>query len=240
MNKKEELQEAYSKIKQNIFFNSEEDNTYWINGRNYQMELDVLENHINSIPDNIGEFSDGYHTFNELYYQRLILFVTLVNTYSNVAWKSKKHEDGLECFGGGWFIVGIKTPLGDYTYHYELQDWDLFNCKELETSPKFDGHTCKDVTRLLSLVKPKKVKLSYIIERMENECGRKIFIDKLYEYVDYVLCFHEKNDNPYLIRKFGLVDIKNNKIQYIEEETIFQFKWLEELWKNGVTIIKDL
>jgi len=29
----------------------------------------------------IGEFSDGYHTFNSLYRQRLILFAALVNTF---------------------------------------------------------------------------------------------------------------------------------------------------------------
>lgn len=29
----------------------------------------------------IGEFSDGFHTFNSLYHQRLILFAALVNTF---------------------------------------------------------------------------------------------------------------------------------------------------------------
>ncbi|MBO7079578.1 MAG: hypothetical protein J6W64_07205 [Bacilli bacterium] len=81
-----------------------------------------------------GELSDGYHTFNDLYYQRCILFATIVNTYSKLAWKSHRHEDGELCFGGGWFIVGIDTPDGSYTYHYENKYWDLFDCKELEYS----------------------------------------------------------------------------------------------------------
>lgn len=99
----------------------------------------------------IGEFSDGYHTFNSLYDQKLILFAALVKCYKDKAWKSRRHEDLKKCFGGGWFIVGIETPEGQYTYHFEDKYWYLFNCKELECSPKFDGHTDKDVRRLLSL-----------------------------------------------------------------------------------------
>ena len=99
----------------------------------------------------IGEVSDGFHTFNSLYHQRLILFATLVNAFPHLAWKSHKHHDGENPFGGGWFIVGINTPEGQYTYHYEDKDWDIFHCKELEKAPEWDGHTDKDVERLLSL-----------------------------------------------------------------------------------------
>lgn len=82
----------------------------------------------------IGEFSDGFHTFNSLYHQRLILFAALVNTFPSLAWKSRKHSDGEVPFGGGWFIVGVDTPKGPYTYHYEDKDWDLFHCREIETA----------------------------------------------------------------------------------------------------------
>ena len=99
----------------------------------------------------IGEFSDGYHTFNSLYRQRLILFAALVNTFPTLAWKSRKHFDGEVPFGGGWFIVGIETPKGQYTYHYEEKDWDLFHCKEVPTAPQWDGHTDVDVERLLAM-----------------------------------------------------------------------------------------
>ena len=104
-----------------------------------------------NIPD-IGEFSDGYHTFNGLYKQRMILFAVLVKTYKDKAWKSWKHEDGLDCFGGGWFIVGIDTPDGTYTYHYEAKDWDRFDCQILEKAKHWDGHDESDVERLFSLV----------------------------------------------------------------------------------------
>lgn len=99
----------------------------------------------------IGDLSDGFHTFNSLYYQRMILFATLVKTYKDRSWKSLRHEDGELCFGGGWFIVGIDTPEGSYTYHYEAKHFDLFDCDILDYSKHWDGHTEKDVTRLLSL-----------------------------------------------------------------------------------------
>lgn len=99
----------------------------------------------------IGEVSDGFHTFNSLYHQRLILFATLVNAFPTLAWKSRKHHNDEVPFGGGWFIVGINTPSGQYTYHYEDKDWDIFRCQEMETAPEWDGHTDKDVERLLSL-----------------------------------------------------------------------------------------
>ena len=99
----------------------------------------------------IGDLSDGFHTFNQLYYQRMMLFATIVKQNRDRAWKSLRHEDGELCFGGGWFIVGIDTPEGSYTYHYEDNYYSLFDCVELERAKHWDGHTEKDVTRLLSL-----------------------------------------------------------------------------------------
>lgn len=68
------------------------------------MDLKQFCNH-NNIPleklGNIGEVSDGFHTFNSLYHQRLILFATLVNAFPHLAWKSHKHSDGEIPFGGG-------------------------------------------------------------------------------------------------------------------------------------------
>lgn len=100
----------------------------------------------------IGEVSDGFHTFNGLYEQRMILFAALVKAYKDKAWKSYRHEDGEYCFGGGWFIVGIDTPEGSYTYHYENKYWDMFDCMDLPRAKHWDGHTEADAeTRLMSL-----------------------------------------------------------------------------------------
>lgn len=101
----------------------------------------------------MGEVSDGYHTFNQLYYQRTVLFACIVKQNKNKAWKSFKHSDGKYCFdsNGEWFIVGIDTPQGSYTYHYAKEYWDMFDCQELDCGKEWDGHTEEDVTRLLSL-----------------------------------------------------------------------------------------
>ena len=101
--------------------------------------------------DDIDDVSDGFHTFRQLYYQRMVLFATIVKQNRGRAWKSLRHEDGEFCFGGGWFIVGIDTSEGSYTYHYENNYFSLFDCEELECGKHWDGHTEKDVTRLLSL-----------------------------------------------------------------------------------------
>lgn len=118
--------------------------------------------------DDIGEVSDGSHTFNGLYEQRMILFAALVKAYKDKAWKSYMHDDGEYCFGGGWFIVGIDTPEGSYTYHYENKYWDMFDCIDLPRGKHWDGHTEADAkTRLMSL-KPerKKGKWSFIGDNM--------------------------------------------------------------------------
>jgi hypothetical protein len=101
--------------------------------------------------NDIGNVSDGYHTFNQLYHQRAVLFAAIVNENRARAWKTRRHEDGELCFGGGWFLVTIDTPEGQYGYHYEDKYWDLFDCKSLYHAKHWDGYTEEDVGRLLSL-----------------------------------------------------------------------------------------
>lgn len=97
-----------------------------------------------------GDISDGYHTFDELYYHRMILFLIICNTYKDNAWKSWKHEDAT--MYEDYFIVGITTEVGDYSYHFHKDYWDFFEVKELANAPKWDGHTPNNVVRLLNLL----------------------------------------------------------------------------------------
>ncbi len=99
----------------------------------------------------IGDLSDGYHTFNELYHHRAILFSVICNSMPDKAWKSKLHDTG-DMFEG-MFIVGIETPDGQATYHYDVNPyWDMFKVKELEKAPKWDGHTSTDaINRIANL-----------------------------------------------------------------------------------------
>lgn len=88
----------------------------------------------------IGNCSDGYHTFNELYDHRAILFAMICNNNKQRAWKSKKHYDGT--MYDNMFVVGINSPYGQISYHYDIDPyWDFFKIKELENAPRWDGHT---------------------------------------------------------------------------------------------------
>lgn len=87
-----------------------------------------------------GETSDGYHTFNELYHHRAVLFSVIVRMFKDRAWKSKLHADGT--MYDGMFIVGIDTPNGQATYHYDIDPyWKMFDCPVLDHAPKWDGHS---------------------------------------------------------------------------------------------------
>lgn len=100
-----------------------------------------------------GEVSDGFHTFNELYHHRAVLFSVICNEHQDIAWKAKKHSDG--SMYDGMFIVGINTPTGPATYHYDVNPyWDMFHVKELEFAPEWDGHTPEQaIERISSLCK---------------------------------------------------------------------------------------
>jgi len=97
----------------------------------------------------VSELSDGYHTYGELYNHRLVLFAVICNKNYEKAWKSKLHDDGT--MFDGYFIVGITTKKGNFTYHYKIENWEMFNVDELEKAPKWDGHTSDDITRLMFL-----------------------------------------------------------------------------------------
>lgn len=103
----------------------------------------------NIVGNNI-ENTDGYHTFEELYYHRMKLFSIICNTYKEFSWKSLKHHDNT--MYKDYFIVGISTKDGDYTYHYNKKYWGEFKVKELEKAPIWDGHTSDDINRLESLL----------------------------------------------------------------------------------------
>ena len=118
--------------------------------------LKEIQKQVDNLESNEKELiSDGYHSFKELYDFRKTYNAILFNEWAiqnkfNVH-KSKKHFDGEECFGGGWFIVVAVLPTGQISNHYELKDWDLFKCEETKTAKYlFDGHTPSDVLKRLS------------------------------------------------------------------------------------------
>lgn len=125
-----------------------------------------------------GSYSDGFHTFNELYEFRKLYNAVLFNEWAesymsrvtaiennqiipeNIVLpkydvhKSIRHNDGELCFGGGWFIVCAMLPTGQITNHYKNEDWDLFKIPAKERAKYlYDNHTAIDVLlRLQSLL----------------------------------------------------------------------------------------
>lgn len=115
-----------------------------------------------------GDTSDGYHTFNELYHHRAVLFSVIVKAFQAKAWKSKKHHDGT--MYDGMFIVGIDTPHGQATYHYDVEPyWDMFECRELERAPEWDGHTPQEAIDRIGKLIP--LRVTRCKECVYYECG---------------------------------------------------------------------
>ena len=113
-------------------------------------------------PKDMGEVSDGYHTFNELYEYRMLYNAALFNEFAKQGLydvhKSRKHSDGEYPFGdSNWFIVMAELPTGQISNHYEMKDWDKFQIPEKPLANKWDEHSPKDVAdRLTSFTNPKK------------------------------------------------------------------------------------
>lgn len=108
-----------------------------------QVANKVIREFKEKFPDTSADMvSDGYHTFSDLYYHRTLLFASLCHLNKHNAWKSKLHSDGT--MFDDMFIVGINTKNGQATYHCDMKYWNIFNIKELDNAPEYDGHTPND------------------------------------------------------------------------------------------------
>lgn len=119
-------------------------------------DKDIVDNYKKVSFNNFEDVTDGYHTFKELYEYRMLYNAAFFNElymqekyYSYDVHKSKCHNDGKECFGGGWFIVMAELPTGQISNHYELKDWDLFKIPEKIKANKYDGHTPQEAAKRL-------------------------------------------------------------------------------------------
>lgn len=87
-----------------------------------------------------GCFPAEHMNMGDYDHHRAVLFSVIVENFAARAWKSKLHADGT--MYEGMFIVGIETPDGQATYHYDVEPyWNLFRCKEVDRAPEWDGHT---------------------------------------------------------------------------------------------------
>lgn len=112
----------------------------------------------------VGKITDGFHTIDELYDHRCVLWIKMCKFYQwaeaegmgsiwGRVWKTKKHSDGSEW--EGWFLLGLTDMHGSdkarqLTYHIPIKFWDLCDfVDEIEIAPEFDGHTSEQVLERL-------------------------------------------------------------------------------------------
>lgn len=97
------------------------------------------------------EVSDGFHTMDELYEHRIVLYIKLAKAMcsKHIVWRSKMHSDGSSY--DGWFILGINQDKGNQiTYHLPDEFWEETTFALTEPfAPEFDGHTAGDVLERL-------------------------------------------------------------------------------------------
>lgn len=110
----------------------------------------------------MGSVSDGYHTFDELYEHRIVLFIALckeINVHEyrdSIIWRSKLHSDGTPL--DGFFIMGInEEPGSQITYHLPIERWEEVSfARTRDKAPEYDGHSPQNVLDRLSELLPEK------------------------------------------------------------------------------------
>lgn len=103
---------------------------------------------MSQVPEDLGEVSDGYHTFNELYEHRHMLFLAMMGDDSIHSWFSLYHHDGTMM--EGWFIGGVTLGHQPITYHMPTRLLPLAfrsGARYQDRAPKWDGHTSADVIK---------------------------------------------------------------------------------------------
>lgn len=98
--------------------------------------------------DDMGNVSDGYHTFNELYEHRHALFLALIKRYFLIGVTTWIDVDPTT---PGWFLAGIDTIDGQVSYHLPerllpaARQWVHEGAERIP----YDGYTSEDVLRRL-------------------------------------------------------------------------------------------
>lgn len=88
-----------------------------------------------------GDISDGYHTFDELYDHRCLLFINLCLMMPHRAYWRPHYE--------GWPLLGLDSAVGQITYHVPEEYLSPFKDKFSTPGPEWDGHTAQDVIQRL-------------------------------------------------------------------------------------------
>lgn len=94
-----------------------------VNGEFYPCKPDIFEKtYLHE--DEMGNISDGYHTFNELYRYRMLYNAAFFNELAKgdiKVCKSHKHHDGEELLRAGSFYIPKYLPRSVCPYHQSTQ-----------------------------------------------------------------------------------------------------------------------
>lgn len=97
--------------------------------------------------------SDEYHSMEELYDHRCLLWINLCLLQNpKITYLVENHFNG-------WFLLGVETPIGQMSYHCPNKFLNLVIGIE-RRHPVYDGHTSDDVLKRLERI---------AIERSKNE-----------------------------------------------------------------------
>lgn len=114
-----------------------------------------------------GNISDGYHTFNELYDHRCLLWINICLMTPNTSYLVKEHYVG-------WFLLGNETPYGQVSYHCPNKYLPLVKSIK-ERKVEYDGHTSPDVIKRLE-----QLANSMALSHPPSPCGEDLY--KKYQY----------------------------------------------------------
>ena len=119
------------------------------------LELQSIQIAIDKYKENhngasVGDLSDGYHSFNNLYEHRAVL-LAMVLMKMPYAWKTTIDAEGRDLVKEDkMFLAGAPTPDGMISYHVNLELWDLYKIPEIPQAPIFNGYTEDDVLKRLT------------------------------------------------------------------------------------------
>lgn len=188
-------------------------------------------------PGDMGEVSDGYHTFNELYRYRMLYNAAFFNLLARngqvEVCKSRRHSDGEKCFGSDdWFIVMAILPTGQVSNHYESKYWDLFDVPERETAFEYDGHTPNEAADRLE---------QYLNQKKSGLTFEEAF--KFLKYGNMIKRRGWKNEHLDAFRKSGVssIHVEKSLIIIINEETRRLTSWnpsIEDISSNDWEVVK--
>ena len=118
--------------------------------QNQEKQLIETQEEVNALEYSMrSKIDDGYHSFNELYAHRHLLFLNFAKSPTVKGWCSKLHADGTSYVG--YFVAGIDLPAGTITYHLPNEFWEIATSilVELDNAPEFDGASSFEVLERL-------------------------------------------------------------------------------------------